>query len=147
LSAVGTLDNNARLFHSLRADKLVMNQDRISHLQAAALAADGVTPTGVNVTLRARHFVVAASAIGSPGLLLRSYIPDPHQRIGKGSFIHPVNATVAQMPQQVDPFYGAPQSVYSDEFNFRNGFGEHHHVRNLSIHDASIFPTGTVDQP
>ncbi|WP_341481891.1 GMC oxidoreductase [Marinobacter adhaerens] len=65
--------------------------------------------------------MVAASAIGSPGLLLRSNIPDPHQRIGKRSFIHPVNATVAQMPQRVDPFYGAPQSIYSDEFNFRNG--------------------------
>jgi len=117
----GALDNNARLFHSLRADRLVMNEDKIDHLEASAFADDGVTPTGIKVTLKARHFVVAASAIGSPGLLLRSDIPDPHQRIGKRSFIHPVNATVAQMPQRVDPFYGAPQSIYSDEFNFRNG--------------------------
>ena len=117
----GALDNNARLFHSLRADRLVMNEDKIDHLEASAFADDGVTPTGIKVTLKARHFVVAASAIGSPGLLLRSDIPDPHQRIGKRSFIHPVNATVAQMPQRVDPFYGAPQSIYSDEFNFRDG--------------------------
>ena len=117
----GALDNNARLFHRLRADRLVMNQDKIDHLEASAFADDGVTPTGIKVTLKARHFVVAASAIGSPGLLLRSDIPDPNQRIGKRSFIHPVNATVAQMPQRVDPYYGAPQSIYSDEFNFRDG--------------------------
>ena len=117
----GALDNNARLFHGLRAERLVMDQDRIDHLQANAMSADGVTPSGVTVRLKARHFVVAASAIGSPGLLLRSDIPDPYERIGKRSFIHPVNASVARMPEKVDPFYGAPQSVYSDEFNFSKG--------------------------
>lgn len=98
-----------------------MNQDRIDHLQASAMGPNGVTPSGVTVTLKARHFVVAASAIGSPGLLLRSELPDPHKRVGKRSFIHPVNATVARMPAKVDPFYGAPQSIYSDEFNFKHG--------------------------
>lgn len=117
----GALDNQARLFHGLRAERLVMNQDRIEHLQATAMRDDGVTPSGVTVTLKARHFVVAASAIGSPGLLLRSELPDPYNRVGKRSFIHPVSATVAQMPDKVDPFYGAPQSIYSDEFNFKNG--------------------------
>lgn len=117
----GALDNNAILFHGLRADRLIRNQDRIESLQASAMAADGITPSGVQVELRARHFVVAASAIGSPGLLLRSDIPDPHDRIGKRSFIHPVNATIAEMPETIDPYYGAPQSIYSDEFNFSSG--------------------------
>ena len=89
--------------------------------KASAMAADGVTPSGVTVELRARHFVVAASAIGSPGLLLRSDIPDPYDRIGKRTFLHPVNATIAEMPDTVDPYYGAPQSIYSDEFNFSQG--------------------------
>ncbi|MDO6822383.1 GMC family oxidoreductase [Marinobacter sp. 1_MG-2023] len=117
----GALDHNARLFHGLRAERLIMNQDRIESLQASAMTSDGLTPSGVTVTLKARHFVVAASAIGSPGLLLRSGLPDPYDRVGKRSFIHPVNASVAQMPKLVDPFYGAPQSVYSDEFNFSKG--------------------------
>ncbi|MGC8122113.1 GMC family oxidoreductase N-terminal domain-containing protein [Marinobacter sp. VGCF2001] len=117
----GALDHKAQLFHGLRAERLVMKQDRIDHLLASAMGPDGVTPSGVTVTLKARHFVVAASAIGSPGLLLRSQLPDPYQRVGKRSFIHPVNATVARMPAKVDPFYGAPQSIYSDEFNFKAG--------------------------
>jgi choline dehydrogenase-like flavoprotein len=98
-----------------------MSQDRIDHLLASAMGPDGVTPSGIMVTLKARQFVVAASAIGSPGLLLRSQLPDPYQRVGKRSFIHPVNATVARMPAKIDPFYGAPQSIYSDEFNFKAG--------------------------
>ncbi|MBN7770263.1 GMC family oxidoreductase [Marinobacter daepoensis] len=117
----GALDHNAQLFHGLRADRMVRNQDRIDHLLASAMGADGVTPSGITVTLKAKHFVVAASAIGTPGLLLRSQLPDPFQRVGKRSFIHPVNATVARMPAKTDPFYGAPQSIYSDEFNFKEG--------------------------
>ncbi|QSP95264.1 GMC family oxidoreductase [Marinobacter salinisoli] len=117
----GALENNATLFYRLRADRLVMAQDRIDHLLASAMTEDGVTPSGVTVTLKARHFVVAASAIGSPGLLLRSDIPDPYNRVGKRSFLHPVNATTAVMADKVEPFYGAPQSIYSDEFNFKEG--------------------------
>lgn len=115
------LDHEAKLIHGLRADRLVMAQDRIDHLEATALAADGITPRNIRVRLKARHFVVAASAIGTPGLLLRSDLPDPYNRVGKRTFLHPVNAAVAEMPGQVDPFYGAPQSIYSDEFNFSQG--------------------------
>lgn len=117
----GALDHHAHLFHRLRADRLVMKGDRIDHLEASALSADNVTPSGVTVTLKARHFVVAASAIGSPGLLLRSDVPDPYGRLGKRTFLHPVNATLARMPEKTDPYYGAPQSLYSDHFNFSQG--------------------------
>ncbi len=117
----GALEHKAQLIHSLRADRLVMDQDRISHLEATPLQTDSVTPMPLKVQIRARHFVVAASALGSPALLLRSDIPDPHGRIGKRTFLHPVNATVGEMPDKVDPFYGAPQSIYSDEFNFSQG--------------------------
>ncbi|SFL85947.1 GMC family oxidoreductase [Marinobacter zhejiangensis] len=117
----GALDHKAELIYGLRADRLVMTQDRISHLEATPLQADSVTPSAHKVQIRARHFVVAASALGSPALLLRSDIPDPYQRVGKRTFLHPVNATVAEMPERVDPFHGAPQSIYSDEFNFSQG--------------------------
>jgi choline dehydrogenase-like flavoprotein len=116
----GALEHRARLYHGLRAERLVRSQDRISHLQATALAPDGQAPTGATVTLKARHFVVAASAIGTPGLLLRSRLPDPFGQLGKRTFLHPVNACVARMPEPVEPYYGAPQSVYCDEFNFRD---------------------------
>lgn len=117
----GALDHKAHLIHGLQAERLVMKGDRIDHLIGRAMQADGVSPGPIEVHLKARHFVSAASAIGTPGLLLRSDIPDPYNRIGKRTFLHPVNVTSAEMPDTVNPFYGAPQSVYSDEFNFKHG--------------------------
>jgi len=117
----GALDAGARLYHCLRAEKLVYRGDRVLHLEGTALDSDALSPTGVKVELRARHFVVAASAIGTPGLLLRSRLPDPYSRVGKRTFLHPVNATTAIMPEKVEPYYGAPQSIYSDEFVWKQG--------------------------
>ena len=120
-SVPASLRHGATLVHSLRADRLHHGADRITHLEASALGPDGVKATGRHVRIEARHFVVAASAIGSPGLLLRSGVPDPYQRLGRRTFLHPVNATVAHMPEAVEAYYGAPQSVYSDEFLWRDG--------------------------
>ena len=40
------------------------------------------TPSGVTVTIRARHFVAAGGALNTPALLLRSQLPDPHKLLG-----------------------------------------------------------------
>ena len=120
-SVPASLRRGATLIHSLRAERLHHRQDRVDYLEATALGADGVAPTGRRVRIEADHFVVAASAIGSPGLLLRSGVPDPHERLGRRTFLHPVNATVARMPEAVEAYYGAPQSIYSDEFLWRDG--------------------------
>lgn len=117
----GALDNAASLLFGARADHIEYRQGKAVTLTCTALDADALAPTGKKITIKAGHFVVSASAIGSPGLLLRSDTPDPYDRIGKRTFLHPVNATVAVMPQTVDPYYGAPQSVYSDEFVWKHG--------------------------
>ena len=61
-------------------------------------------------------FVSAAGAIGTPALLLRSGVPDPHGIVGRRTFLHPTLVSAALMPERVDAYYGAPQSVYSDHF-------------------------------
>jgi hypothetical protein len=65
--------------------------------------------------------VASGGGINTPGLLLRSKLPDPHGRLGKRTFTHIVNASSALMPGNVDGFQGAPQSVYSAQFLFRDG--------------------------
>lgn len=117
----GALNHGASLIYGARADKLEYSEDKAVALHCTALDQDAIGPTGRKITLRAKHFVVSASAIGSPALLLRSNTPDPYERIGKRTFLHPVNASVAEMPNKVEPFYGAPQSVYSDEFVWKYG--------------------------
>jgi choline dehydrogenase-like flavoprotein len=66
--------------------------------------------------LRAKEFVVAGGAIGSPALLLRSKVPDPYDLIGKRTFLHPVVTSFGKFDRAIDPFAGAPQSIYSDHF-------------------------------
>ena len=78
-------------------------------------------PTGRRVTVSAARFVVSGGAINSPALLLRSGLPDPHGRVGRRTFLHPVVATIGLFDRRIDPFYGAPQSVASHAFTERPG--------------------------
>lgn len=110
------LDHGATLVTRARAERLVFKGARVEMLQATALDAAGVHPTGRTLTLRARHYVVAGGAINSPALLLRSGAPDPDGLLGKRTFLHPTLISAAIHPQRVDGYAGAPQSVYSDHF-------------------------------
>jgi hypothetical protein len=83
---------------------------------AGAAARRHPSGSGKRVQLRARHFVIAGGAIGSPALLLRSGVPDPYRLLGKRTFLHPVVISSALMPERVDAYAGAPQSIYSDHF-------------------------------
>jgi choline dehydrogenase-like flavoprotein len=110
------LERGATLYTRLRADRLRYAGNRVRALDCRALQTDGVHPGGPRVQLHARHFVIAGGAIGSPALLLRSGVPDPYRLLGKRTFLHPVVISSALMPDRVDAYAGAPQSVYSDHF-------------------------------
>jgi choline dehydrogenase-like flavoprotein len=110
------LQRGATLLTRARALQFEQEGDRVAALRCAAMAPDGVRPGPQRVTLRARAFVSAAGAIGTPALLLRSRVPDPHRLIGKRTFLHPVVVSVALMPGKVEAYSGAPQTIYSDHF-------------------------------
>ena len=110
------LDLGSTLVHRVRADRLVHQSGIVQGLQGLAMDGQGRRPTGRRVTVKAQHYVLAAGAIGTPALLMRSKVPDPDELLGKRTFLHPVNVSVAVMPELVEPFHGAPQSIYSDHF-------------------------------
>lgn len=110
------LDGGATLLTRLRAERLHFSGDKVSALQCVAMQLNGVHPKKVRITLRARHFVLAGGAIGSPALLLRSEAPDPFQLTGARTFLHPTVLAASLMPQQVAGHSGAPQSIYSDHY-------------------------------
>jgi choline dehydrogenase-like flavoprotein len=87
-----------------------------AHLEVAARPAPGVAGPGARHGIQARHFVLAAGAIGSPALLLRSQAPDPHSMLGRRTFLHPTVISAALMSDPVNAHAGAPQTVYSDHF-------------------------------
>jgi choline dehydrogenase-like flavoprotein len=110
------LAQGARLVCLARAERLRARRGRVESLECRALDARGVDVTGRRVTVRARHYVVAAGGIGSPALLLRSQAPDPHRMLGARTFLHPTVISAAVMPGPVRGDAGAPQTVYSDHF-------------------------------
>lgn len=110
------LDHGAQLLVRMRAHAFAFAGDRIDRLDCHALDASGLRPGGACVAVRARHYVLAAGAINTPGVLLRSGAPDPHALLGTRTFLHPVVICAALMDHDVDAFRGAPQSVYSDHF-------------------------------
>lgn len=90
---------------------LVHDGTRVTAAIAHARTSAGDRATGVQITVKAARFIVAAGAIGSPALLLRSGLPDPHARLGRRTFLHPVIASFGIMPDPVHGYHGAPQSV------------------------------------
>lgn len=115
------LRRGASLYSRLRVQRLVTTNDRVGEVECQAMNARGSDTTGIRVRIRARHVVLAAGGIGSPALLLGSGIPDLSRRVGKRTFLHVTVASAAVMPGKVEPYYGAPQSVHSNEFVWRDG--------------------------
>ncbi len=112
----GALAKGATLVHRARLERLVATGERIVAAEARAVAGPGSPASPHRIRLSARHFVLAAGAIGTPAILLRSALPDPHSLAGARTFLHPTVVSAALMPQPVRGFEGAPQTIYSDHF-------------------------------
>jgi choline dehydrogenase-like flavoprotein len=110
------LARGATLVTRARAVKIAHVNGRAATLECAAMDAAGTDPTTRRIVVRASTFVVSAGAIGSPALLIRSKAPDPHGVVGKRTFLHPTVVSAALMPERIDGYSGAPQSIYSDHF-------------------------------
>ena len=114
------LDNGATLLVNAHAGSLTdarNTTDRGATMLEVTARPGNETASGARVVrIQARHFVLAAGAIGSPALLLRSRAPDPYALLGRRTFLHPTVISAALMPEVVNAFAGAPQTVYSDHF-------------------------------
>jgi choline dehydrogenase-like flavoprotein len=110
------LARGATLVHRARVERLVATGDRIAAAEARGIAHSGALPGPYRIRLAARHFVLASGAIGSPAVLLRSALPDPHSLVGRRTFLHPTVVSAALMPWPVQASSGAPQTIYSDHF-------------------------------
>jgi long-chain-alcohol oxidase len=80
-----------------------------------------VGPDGQRFRLGVRASVVVAAcgSVNTPALLRRSGIG--HPRIGLGLRLHPATAVAGVFPERVEPWTGALQTRYSDQFADRGG--------------------------
>ncbi len=112
------LERGATLLVETQAQRFEHANGKVRALRCRPVKANGVPASsdqGVT-TIMARHYVLAAGAINSPAVLLRSEAPDPHGRLGVRTFLHPVVLSAGVMAQRVEGWQGAPQSIYSDHY-------------------------------
>src|SRR5688500_4335390 len=80
------------------------------------------TAVGVDagpVQVRARAVVAAAGAIETPALLLRSGLTSPN--IGRWLRLHPATGVFGVFDEEVRPWEGTVQAIYSDELRYLDG--------------------------
>lgn len=110
----------ATLLTKVRVKKLLHNNGTISELLGYAIKSNSQAKTGVKVSIKAKHFVLAGGAIGSPAIVKASKLDDPNGIVGKRTFLHPTVGVAALHDEIINPFYGAPQTTYSDAFQAKN---------------------------
>ncbi len=106
--------NGARILVECTAERLLIKRNQATGIIAR-------TASGHPVTVHARVVVIAAGALNSPALLLRSGI---RGAVGRNLHLHPVTAVWGRFDEPVRPWSGTVQAVYSDQFaDLDSGYG------------------------
>ncbi|MGB0589639.1 MAG: GMC family oxidoreductase N-terminal domain-containing protein [Myxococcota bacterium] len=104
-----------RLYCDVEATRLDVDGDRVRRVEARALNRETNRASGATLEVKAKLTVVSGGAINSPALLLRSGLGDDGP-VGQRTFLHPVVTLAARYPEEVEGFFGAPQSIGSHQF-------------------------------
>ena len=77
-------------------------------------------PAGSTFTVRAKTVILAAGALGSPTILLRSGLKN--DRIGRGVVLHPSMPIMGRFDHHIDALTGTEASVYVDDHLADRGY-------------------------
>lgn len=105
-------DGDTTIIPHCRAERVTIANRRVTGVLATATQPGSGRQTPVQV--RAARVVVAAGAIHSPALLLRSGLDLP--ALGRHLFLHPTSSVSGTYAAPIAPWLGPPQSVLCDEF-------------------------------
>jgi long-chain-alcohol oxidase len=105
----------ARLIVGARAERVLVSG-------GAARGVEARTRSGQRVTVRSRAVVSACGALHTPALLRRSGLRNPN--IGRHLKLHPATVVWGVFDEQLDPWEGTLQALYSDQLaNLDGGYG------------------------
>ena len=111
--------SGARIVAPFSARRIVESKGRVVGVEGIARNSDG-TPHEMKIT--AGKVVVAAGALESPALLMRSGVTSPH--LGQHLYLHPTVGVVGIYPSPMEAWAGPPQTVVCDEFcTLEKGYG------------------------
>ena len=113
-------DHGARLVPGCTVARVLLSGGRATGV--AGWVRDSMTGRRHAVIVRAPIVVVAAGAVESPALLLRSGLDNPN--IGRHLRLHPVAALAGFYEDPIEPWTGSLQTIYSGHFAARHdGYG------------------------
>jgi choline dehydrogenase-like flavoprotein len=111
--------SGARVIAPFSARRLVQNSGRVTGVEGIARDSAGHSR---EVTVRAKRVVLAAGALETPALLVRSGLRSPH--IGRHLHLHPTVGVIGTYASPVEAWRGPPQTVVCDEFSsLSDGYG------------------------
>jgi choline dehydrogenase-like flavoprotein len=85
----------------------------------AARGVEAVTRDGHRISVTAKAVVAACGALNTPALLKRSGLANPN--IGKHLRLHPVTVVWGVFEEELRPWHGTMQAIYSDEHRYLDG--------------------------
>jgi choline dehydrogenase-like flavoprotein len=109
---VDAQDAGARLYVQTRAERILVQAGR-------AVGVEARTKGGQRASVRCASVVTACGAIHTPALLLRSGLRNEH--IGRHLHLHPVSNVSGIFAEEIRPWEGTMQAVYSDQLRFLSG--------------------------
>ena len=98
----------ARLYSNCTAEKIHTEKNRVVGVSAQL-------PSG-DLSVQSKVVVLAAGAINSPQLWLKSRLPNLNRRVGTNLHLHPAVFVGGIFNETIDGHLGIPQSYYIDEF-------------------------------
>ncbi len=105
------VEHGARIMVGAFVERVLVEDGRAVGVEALWSDPAGA---GARVTVRAPRVVVAAGALESPAVLLRSGIGGP--ATGEYLYLHPSSATLGDYGEDMQAWWGAPQSGLINEF-------------------------------
>lgn len=109
------VEQGLRLYADARVEQLEHEGAKVRRVHARVLDPETGRPKGPRITVTPKHVALCTGALNGPMLLLQSGLGGGG-RVGRKTFLHPVIVSVAFFEEPVEPFSGAPQSVYSHHF-------------------------------
>ena len=97
-------------------------ETRALRVQIEAGSATGVearSKSGHRVDIRCKAVISACGSIHTPALLLRSGLRNEH--IGRNLHLHPVSNVCGVFDEEIRPWEGTMQAIYSDEHRYLTG--------------------------
>ncbi|MGA2451167.1 MAG: GMC family oxidoreductase [Polyangiaceae bacterium] len=106
------IDAGARVYTDTEVVRLTCEGTRVVGVEAVARGPGGAAK---RISARSRVVVLAASAVGSAVLALRSALPDPHDQLGRGLRLHPGAIAAGRFDRLIAGWRGIPQSFECTE--------------------------------